>query len=59
MRDYFSPIDWNSLKPTPEAIEEVTKQLNDLGMGRKAADKLKVFQTFIDTLMGEGAYNEQ
>ena len=59
LRDYFSPIDWNSLKPTPEAIEEVTKQLNDLGMGRKAADKLKVFQTFIDTLMGEGAYNEQ
>lgn len=58
LQDYFSPIDWNSLKPTPEAIEEVTKQLNDLGMGRKAADKLKVFDAFIDTLMGEGAYNE-
>ena len=58
LQDYFSPIDWDSLKPTPEAIEEVTKQLNDLGMGRKAADKLKVFDAFIDILMGEGAYNE-
>ena len=58
LQDYFSPIDWNSLKPTPEAIEEVTKQLNDLGMGRKAADKLKVYDAFIDILMGEGAYND-
>lgn len=58
LQDYFSPIDWNSLKPTPEAIEEVTKQLNDLGMGRKAADKLKIYDAFIDILMGEGAYNE-
>ena len=54
LQDYFSPIDWNSLKPTPEAIEEVTKQLNDLGMGRKAADKLKTYDAFIDMLMGEG-----
>ena len=58
LQDYFSPIDWNSLKPTPEAIEEVTKQLNDLGMGRKAADKLKTYDAFIDILMGGGAYNE-
>lgn len=57
LRDYFSPIDWTSLKPTPEAIEEVTKQLNDLGIGRKAADKLKTYDAFIDILMGEGAYN--
>ena len=57
LQDYFSTIDWNSLKPTPEAIEEVTKQLNDLGMGRKAADKLKTYDAFIDILMGEGAYN--
>lgn len=54
LQDYFSPIDWNSLKPTPEAIEEVTKQLNDLGIGRKAADKLKTYDAFIDILMGEG-----
>lgn len=54
LQDYFSPIDWNSLKPTPEAIEEVTKQLNDLGMGRKAADKLKTYDAFIDILMGDG-----
>ena len=58
LQDYFSPIDWNSLKPTSEAIEEVTKQLNDLGMGRKAADKLKTYDAFIDILMGGGAYNE-
>lgn len=58
LQDYFSPIDWNSLKPAPEAIEEVTKQLNDLGMGRKAADKLKTYDAFIDILMGGGAYNE-
>lgn len=58
LQDYFSPIDWNSLKPTSEAIEEVTKQLNNLGMGRKAADKLKTYDAFLDILMGEGAYNE-
>lgn len=55
LKDYFSPIDWNSYKPTEEAIEKVKAMLNDLGMGRKAADKLKVFDAFIDILMGEGA----
>lgn len=57
IKEAFSPLDAESLKPSQEAIEEITAELTKLGLSSEARKKLKYLDAFIDRLMnsGEGA----
>lgn len=57
IKEVFSPLEADTLKPSQEAIEEVTEELTKLGLSSEARKKLKYLDTFIDHLMynGEGA----
>lgn len=54
IKEAFSPLDAESLKPSQEAIEEVTAELTKLGLSSKARKKLKYLDAFIDHLMNSG-----
>lgn len=54
LQDYFAPIDWSSLKPAEENVNKVSEQLENLGYSREAAASLKVFDNYINALMGRG-----
>lgn len=57
IKEVFSPLEADTLKPSQEAIEEVTEELTKLGLSSEARKKLKYLDAFIDRLMnsGEGA----
>ncbi len=54
IKDIFSPIDAESLKPTEEAIETVTAELDRLGFSTEARNKLKKFDALIERLCERG-----
>jgi len=54
IKDIFSPIDAESLKPTEEAIEAVTAELDRLGFSTEARKKLKKFDALIERLCERG-----
>lgn len=49
----FSQIDIESLKPTAEAIEKVTEELQELGLSKKTREKVRKLDSYIDILMGK------
>ena len=54
IKEIFSPIDYEELKPTPEAIDAVTAEIEKLGFTQKAINRLKDFDTFIEKLSERG-----
>lgn len=58
IKKIFTPMQAEFLKPSQEAIEEVTEKLVKLGFSSDARRKVRYLDTFIDRLMsnGEGAY---
>jgi hypothetical protein len=57
IKEIFRPLEADTLKPSQEAIEEVTAELTKLGFSSDARKKLKYLDAFIDRLMNsrEGA----
>ncbi len=57
IKKIFRPLEADTLKPSQEAIEEVTAELTKLGFSIDAWKKLKYLDAFIDRLMNsrEGA----
>ena len=57
IKEVFSPLEADTLKPSQEAITKITEELTELGLSSDARKKLKYLDTFIDRLMnnGEGA----
>lgn len=57
LKDVFSPLEADTLKPSQEAIEEITEELTQLGFSSEARKELKFIDAFLDRLMtsGEGA----
>ena len=57
IKEAFSPLEAEPLKPSQEAIEEITAELTKLGLSSDARKKLKYLDAFIDRLMNsrEGA----
>ena len=57
IKEAFRPLEAESLKPSQEAIAEITAELTKLGLSSEARKKLKYLDAFIDRLMnsGEGA----
>lgn len=57
IKEAFRPLEADTLKPSQEAIEEVTAELTKLGLSSDARKKLKYLDAFIDRLMNsrEGA----
>ena len=57
IKEIFRPLEADTLKPSQEAIEEVTAELTKLGFSIDAWKKLKYLDAFIDRLMNsrEGA----
>lgn len=57
IKELFSPLEADTLKPSQEAIEETTEELTKLGLSSDARKKLKYLDAFIDRLMNsrEGA----
>lgn len=57
IKEIFRPLEAETLKPSQEAIEEVTAELTKLGLSSDARKKLKYLDAFIDRLMNsrEGA----
>lgn len=55
IKQLFTPVDVEELKPTQEAIDAVTKQIAELGYTTKARKQLKDFDRFIYLLQGEEA----
>jgi len=51
----FTPLDADKLKPSQEAIDAVTADIEKLGYSTTARKKLKYLDSFIDQLRGEGA----
>lgn len=54
IKEIFQPIDYEALKPTEEAIEEVTAELDRLGFSTEARKKLKKFDALIERLCERG-----
>ena len=54
IKEIFSPIDYEALKPTTKAIEAVTAQLDKLGFSTKTRKNLKKFDNLIDKLCERG-----
>ena len=57
IKEVFRPLETETLKPSQEAIEEITTELTKLGLSSDARKKLKYLDAFIDRLMNsrEGA----
>lgn len=57
IKEIFRPLEADTLKPSQEAIEEVTAELTKLGFSSDAWKKLRYLDAFIDHLMNsrEGA----
>lgn len=57
IKETFRPLEADTLKPSQEAIEEVTAELTKLGFSSDARKKLKYLDAFIERLMNsrEGA----
>ena len=57
IKEIFRPLEADTLKPSQEAIEEVTAELTKLGFSSDARKKLRHLYAFIDRLMNsrEGA----
>lgn len=57
IKEIFRPLEADTLKPSQEAIEEVTAELTKLGFSSDAWKKLRYLDAFIDRLMNsrEGA----
>lgn len=57
IKELFTPLEADTLKPSQEAIEETTEELTKLGLSSDARKKLKYLDAFIDRLMNsrEGA----
>ena len=57
IKEIFRPLEADTLKPSQEAIEEVTAELTKLGFSSDARKKLMYLDAFIDRLMNsrEGA----
>lgn len=57
IKKIFRPLEADTLKPSQEAIEEVTAELTKLGFSSDARKKLRYLDAFIDRLMNsrEGA----
>jgi len=57
IKEAFRPLETETLKPSQEAIEEITAELTKLGLSSDARKKLKYLDAFIDRLMNsrEGA----
>ena len=57
IKEAFRPLETETLKPSQEAIEEITAELTKLGFSSEARKKLKYLDAFIDRLMNsrEGA----
>lgn len=51
IKNAFSPLEYDNLKPSQNAIEEVTIELTNLGFSNEARKKLKYLDEFIDHLM--------
>ena len=54
IKEVFQPINLDELKPTAEAIETVTAELDRLGFSTEARKKLKKFDTLIERLCERG-----
>lgn len=54
IKEVFQPINLDELKPTAEAIETVTAELDRLGFSTKARKKLKKFDALIERLCERG-----
>ena len=54
IKEVFQPINLDELKPTAEAIETVTAELDRLGFSTEARKKLKKFDALIERLCGRG-----
>lgn len=57
IKELFTPLEADTLKPSKESIEEITAELTKLGLSSEARKKLKYLDAFIDRLMNsrEGA----
>lgn len=57
IKEAFRPLETETLKPSQEAIEEITAELTKLGFSSDARKKIKYLDAFIDRLMNsrEGA----
>lgn len=55
IKEIYTPIVLEELKPTEESIAEVKKTLLNYGFTPKTCKELKYFDSFIATLSGEGA----
>jgi len=57
IKEIFRPLEADTLKPSQEAIEEVTAELTKLGFSSDARKKLRYLDAFIDRLINsrEGA----
>lgn len=57
IKEIFTPLEADTLKPSQEAIEEITAELTKLGFSSDARKKLKYLDAFLDRLMNsrEGA----
>ena len=54
IKEVFQPIDYETLKPTEEAVEAVTAELDRLGFSTEARKKLKKFDALIERLCERG-----
>lgn len=54
IKEVFKPIDCDKLKPSEEAIEAVTVELDKLGFSSEARKKLKKFDALIERLCERG-----
>lgn len=54
IKEVFQPINLDELKPTAEAIETVTAELDRLGFSTEARKKLKKFDALIERLCERG-----
>lgn len=54
IKEVFQPIDCEELKPTEEAIEAVTVELDKMGFSSEARKKLKKFDALIEKLCERG-----
>ena len=54
IKEVFQPINLDELKPTAEAIETVTAELDRLGFSTEARKKLNKFDTLIERLCERG-----
>lgn len=58
VKETFKTIDYEKLKPAPEAITNTQKEIGSLGLSMDAGTKLRRLDTYIDYLMAEGMKDE-